>query len=477
MNYTVLLIVIPLLLSFLTMLFKSLKKPLLYWGAIINVGLLFFLEKGEYMIGGFSAPYGISLILDQWSFIAVVLINTLFLFALVSNSNNLGNHAQIMLTLLAGVNGMVLTGDLFNLFVFMEITTISAYIMTIQSKKYIHTFNYLIVGSIGSGLYLLGVIILYASFGSLNLQNITNLISSNSNALLLPFLLIFVGLSVETKLFPFNGWVKGIYNNANGLVGSLMASIVASAGLFVMGRIILSLFTTSTLVSNFILVIAIVTLISGEFSAFKGTNIKEILLYSSIGQSGLVTLLLVTGLTFPALLVIVNNAVSKLIMFSVADVLNPENHDTHKIKGLFSEHKMIGFAFTIASFSLIGLPLFLGFYAKLNSLIGLFDVHLILPAVLLLITVVEGAYLMRLNISLWHPGEEGQGNYGLSPSNKNSVPEVAVSSGMLVSVLVLTLVILIGGIKPELIGRQIINDYSENNNFSVYLIDMKGGNE
>jgi len=477
MEYTVLLIVLPLLLSFLSMIFKAQKKPLLYGGATLNVALLFIIQKGEYMIGGFDAPYGINLVLDQWSFIAVVLINTMFFLSLISNKKLIGEHSPILLTLLAGVNGMVLTGDLFNLFVFIEITTISAYIMTIQSKKYIHTFNYLIVGSVGSGLYLLGVILLYAAFGSLNIAHIAGQINNPGTQLLLPFLLIFVALSVETKLFPFNGWVKGVYKNANGLVGSLMVSIVASAGLFVMGRIFGTLLLTSQFLMNTILVVAVITLISGEFSAFKGQSIKEILLYSSIGQSGLVTILLASGLAFPAVLVLINNAISKLVMFSIADELNakssnsdlPEDAPYATLKGHFLQHKILGLGFTIASFSLIGLPLFLGFYAKLNSLIGLFNVHMLLPAVILLVTIVEGAYLIKLNISLWHPGQEGESVYEMAPVQTEN------NTGMILTVVILSAVIVISGLKPDLLGQQILGGYSDNSPETVYLIDLKGG--
>jgi len=474
MKYTILLIVLPLLFAFLSMIFKNQKKPLLYLGITVNVALLFIISKGTYMIGGFDAPYGINLVLDQYSYIGVILINSLFFLSILSNSKLIGSYSPVYLTLLAGVNGMILTGDLFNLFVFIEITTISAYILTSQSKKYIHTFNYLIIGSIGSGLYLLGVMLLYAGFGSLNLADIAAK-SSAATGLLLPLLLIFVGLSVETKLVPFNGWVRGIYKNSNGLVGSLLASIVASAALFVMGRVLNSLFATSAFMSNIIILVAVITLMSGEFSAFKGKSIKEILLYSSIGQSGLITLLMVTGLIFPAILLIINNAVSKLVMFSIADKISPENKTYSDLKGSFAQRKILGLGFTVASFSLIGLPLFLGFYAKINSLIGLFDINVLLPLVILLITVVEGAYLIRLNIALWHPGEEGESVYDVKV-----VTQAESNMGMILTVALLSFVIIITGLKPDLLGNSVLSDHSLLNTktmttTSEFLIDLKGG--
>lgn len=469
MKYTVLLIVLPLLLGFLSMILTGQKKNLLYLGVTLNVALLFIIEKGEYFIGGFDAPYGINLVLDHYSYIGVVLINTLFFLSILSNRKLIDKYSTVVLTLLAGVNGMILTGDLFNLFVFMEITTISAFILSTQSKKYIHTFNYLIVGSIGSGIYLLGVIILYATFGSLNLGDIALKASSANINLLIPLMLIFVGLSVETKLLPFNGWVKGIYSNANGLVGSLLASIIASTGLLVMGRILGLLFVDSTYISFVGLIIALATLIAGEFSAFNSKSIKEILLYSSIGQSGLITILLITGLVFPAMLVIINNAVSKLIMFTVADEISSENLDYSQLKGVFTNNILLGLGFTTASFSLIGLPLFLGFYAKINSLIALFEVNFLLPAVILLITIVEGAYLIKLNVALWHPGVEGESVYTAIES-KISKPCIL----RVLTVVLLSSVILVTGLMPGLLGDK-VSDKTLNNSELEYLIDLKGG--
>jgi len=468
MKYIVLLIVLPLLFAFLSMLIKSHKDKLLYLGVIVNVGLLFFIEQGEYIIGGFSKPFGITLVLDQYSMVAVVLINVLFLFTIFSHYQSIQKYSTVLLTLLAGVNGLLLTGDLFNLFVFLEITSISAYILTTQSKKYYDTFHYIIIGSIGSGLYLLGVILLYGQFGNLNLSVIAQQLNHSSNVLL-PLLLIFVGLAVETKLFPMNGWVKNVYKNANGLVGSIMASIIASTILFTFGRIINAVYI-DTFFYNMIIVIAVVTLITGELAAFNGKTMKEILLYSSIGQGGLVTLLMITGFIFPAVLIIINNGISKLIMFSIADNLSKEDEQLDKLKGKFHNHKILGIAFTVSSFSLIGLPLFLGFYAKVNTIIGLLDVNLLLPAIILIITIVEGAYLMKLNILLWHPGNEGE---AVMPYEEEKSSSHSLS--MILAMCILSLVLLTAGILPEQYGDTILDKPLLNDTHTEYLIDMKGG--
>lgn len=465
MAYTVLLIVLPLLFAFISILFKKGSENFLYLGVLSNVVLLFLIRQGEYALGGFMKPYGITLVLDQYSYIGVLLINVLFVFSVITHIEKIKGFSTVLLTLLAGLNGLLLTGDLFNLFVFLEITSISAYILTTQSKKYYDTFHYLIVGSIGSGLYLLGSILLYASYGSLNLSVIASNLGSETS-LILPLLLIFAGLSVETKMFPLNGWVKNIYKNANGLIATLMASIVASASLLVMGRILNALFVGSYL-GTVVMVLAVITLISGELAAFKSKSIKEILLYSSIAQGGLVTLLMVTGFIFPAVLILINHAVAKLILFAIGDLISPENVDYDSLKGKFHEHKLLGLAFTVASFSLIGLPLFLGFYAKVNTLIALFSISMLLPGLILLITIVEGAYLIKLNISLWHPSEEGQ---AAEPFEKTSKQKIS----LVIAVCFLAVILVVGGLLPNLYG-ELLTDEPLLDDTEHYLLDMKGG--
>jgi multicomponent Na+:H+ antiporter subunit D len=157
----------------------------------------------------------------------------------------------------------------------------------------------------------------------------------------------------------------------------------------------------------------------------------------------------------------INNGIAKLVMFTIADEL-PSDY-----RGMFSGRKVLGLTFTISSLSLIGLPLFLGFYGKLNALIGLFEISVFLPLVVLLVTIIEGAYLLRLNITLWHPGEEGQVMTTSLPKEKPSISLAFVS-------LVLSVVILLVGIVPNLLGDKLIDQPLLDDRVD-YMIDMKGG--
>lgn len=141
--------------------------------------------------------------------------------------------------------------------------------------------------------------------------------------------------------------------------------------------------------------------------AYQSTKIKEILLYSSVAQAGLVILLFVSGLTSWALFMVMANAISKMILFMViAEAAKDGKDDLSSLKGLFVKNKTIGLSFTFASLSVIGLPLFMGFVVKMNALEFLFAEQLYLAiTAILLASVVEGIYFIRMLLELWSSSE------------------------------------------------------------------------
>lgn len=409
----ILLIAIPLLIAFLSIIFKKIEKSFLRLAIIANLVCLFLIEKGDYFIGGFKPPFGINLVLDDYSLLGVIVINVAFAISIMISSNSIGKYSTVLLISLAGLNGMILTGDLFNLFVFLEIGAIAAYVLSSMAKKYKYSFNYLIIGTLGSGLYLFGIIILYSIFGSLNMGDIANkvaLSSINPKVILLPVMLIFTGLAVEAKLLPFNGWVKGVLGNANGLVGSIFAASYSGAILIVIGRIFNDVLIIPDNLRTVFVVIGVSTLILGELAAFSKNNLRDILLFSSIAQSGLAVTLFIYNLSFLGIIVVLSNVASKVVMFSIAGNIYEDTgtDNLDELGGIFSKYKLVGFGFTIAGMSIIGLPLFYGFFVKINVLVSLFKLNnLWLPALILLVSIVEGAYYIRILVKLWNSGDEG----------------------------------------------------------------------
>ncbi len=405
------LIAIPLLLAFLSIISKKVAPYLAILATVFNSVVVWFITKGVVNIGGFELPYGINLYVDTYTIFGLALVNLLFLGVVIIHIKEEKAYASALLVALVGLNGLLLTGDLFNLFVFLEISGIAAYILTTSNKKPYRTFQYLVMGSIGSSLYLFGLIILYGMVGSLNLMHIVHLIQDQNIAytsLILPFMLMFIGLGVEAKLLPFNAWVKGILAHANGFVGSLIASIYAAAISFVFGRLILHLFQFEGRLLLVVTILLVVGVILGEAMAFATTKAREILLYSSIAQASIVILLFVQGMIVWAAYLIIANALAKFVLFNViGQASKTQSDELNALSGLFQKHLIVGVAATIATLSMIGLPLFVGFLIKVNYLMILANQNqFVIIAILILSAVVEGIYYIRLLIKLWFPEQE-----------------------------------------------------------------------
>ncbi|MDD3123731.1 MAG: proton-conducting transporter membrane subunit [Candidatus Izemoplasmatales bacterium] len=408
----VLLIAIPLLAAFLSILSKKFAPYLLLLVGLVNVVLIFFVPYGIVVIGGFELPFGINLLFDTYSKIALFLVNGLFLVVTFLNFKEYNKLSSVLLVALAGLNGLLLTGDLFNLFVFLEIAGIAGYLITTTNKKPASTMHYLVIGSVGSSLYLFGLIILYSMFGTLNMMDMIHQIQVTNVAytnLVLPFFLMFVGLGVEAKLLPFNSWVKGILKHSNTLSGPMVASIYAATISFVFGRIISNLFVFEGKLLTVVTVLLVMGIVIGEAMAFSSSKAREILLFSSISQASIVVLLFVNGIVLWAVYLIIANALSKTILFLIINkaVKTTNDDSVDALQGIFANNLLVGLSFTAAALSIMGLPLFVGFIIKLNFLTELVDSgQLAIVGIILIASVVEGVYFIKLLLKLWFKGEK-----------------------------------------------------------------------
>ncbi len=403
----VLLIVIPLLMAFLSILSKKLAPYLLLLTSFAAFALLIVdvLPLETITIGGFTAPYGIELVFDKYSLFSLQIVDGLFLLVVLTVWSTHKKMASILLVALAGLNGLLLTGDLFNLFVFLEITAISAYLISTTNKQPIHTFNYVVAGTVGSSLYLLGLILLYNMTGTLNMLDMAiKLVGVNQMAVALPFLLMFIGLGVEAKLMPFASWVKGILGHSDSFSGPMIAGVYAAASLFVFGRLFDTVFVISDSLNLIILLSLSLSILAGEAMAYSSTKVREILLFSSVAQAGIAILAFMQGYTEYAMLFVALNAASKVVLFmifgSVAKQIGSDN--VSDMSGLFVNHKWTGFGVTVIILSLLGLPLFIGFTVKLGLLLSLFnDQNILFIVIILISSVVEGVYFIKLLVELW----------------------------------------------------------------------------
>lgn len=434
----VLLIAIPLLMAFLSIIVKKLSPYILILVSLFNVVAIFFIGDGFVNIGGFAAPIGISLLVNTYTRVALYLVNGLVLVISWLNLKEYGKYSGILLVALAGLNGLLLTNDLFNLFVFLEISGISAFLIASSNKKPASTFHYLVLGAIGSSLYLFGLIILYAMFGTLNMVDMAAKISASNMSytlLSLPFLLMFIGLGVEAKILPFNSWVKGILGHSNTLSGPMVASVYAGAMGFVLGRLIVGLFQFQGTLLTIVIVILATGIILGDVMAFSTKKVKEILLFSSVAQASIVALLFVNGVISWAVYLIVANALSKTLLFLVINKASKDvgSDKLYKLSGLFSNNIFVGVTFTIATLSVMGLPLFAGFIIKYHFLLQLANQnHIWLIAIILLAAIVEGIYFVRMLVKLWYKEKEEKEEVNVNFNFNFKLVFVVIALGLLV---------------------------------------------
>jgi multicomponent Na+:H+ antiporter subunit D len=278
-----------------------------------------------------------------------------------------------------GFNGIVLTGDLFNLFVYLEISSLSAYsLLAIGSKPApFAAFRYLIMGTVGGSFYLLGLAFLYTVTGTLNMADMQAMLPqfAAQPAVVTGLILIVVGMGIKSALFPLHGWLPDVYSFASSTSTALIAPIGTKVAAYVLIRILLFVFGADLInsvipLSLIIGCLACAGILYGSFMAIRQTELKRMLAYSSVSQIGYI--LLGVSLANPlgfigAVLHILNHAMMKACLFLVSGNLFYREGSTSLArfdKSYSKKYPWTMLAFTLAALSMIGLPPFAGFFSK-----------------------------------------------------------------------------------------------------------------
>jgi formate hydrogenlyase subunit 3/multisubunit Na+/H+ antiporter MnhD subunit len=452
-----LLIAVPLLVAFLFVPFKDKTKYILPFVALFSLILIFKLPIEQVnFLGDWKAPFGITLVLDNSSYFSLIVVNVIFLLVSLIPQIIEKDLSIILLILMASLNGLILTGDLFNSFVFLEITSVAAYILSSSKKNYYGAFKYLILGSIAGGFYLLGTLYSYIGTGSLNLADITKNI--NSEFFPIVAILLFIGLAVETKIFPLSGWVPEVYASSSTLTPTILATSVTFSMMYLFGRIFITVFHGEFL--NVAYIFGLITVVVAEISALKQDNLLRALSFSSIAQSGLF-LSVISMNSYESLTAgyfhLLNDITAKFVLFIIAA----------SIAGNFIKNKTTGIAFSIASFSLIGFPLFAGFRSKLLILkISFSNQNYVLPIILLFATIVEIAYILKWNIKLWYADNK-------LPQGEEETQKLSWNVNLIS--LIVALMIIVIGLYPDIYLKVAENIANGLTNYRAYVTNVLGG--
>jgi len=467
----VLLIAVPLGLAFAVPLFalfckaavKYIPPAALGFNLVISLLLLpkALVNPVIVSIGGWQPPFCINLVAGPVGVLFSIVIALAGLLVSIYAMDYIKEQAAekyhiLYLLLLTGATGVVLTGDIFNLFVFFEILCISSYALVayLREKSSIESaVKYLIQGSVGSSLLLIGIGLLYGLFGTLNMADIAQNIKSVSPAsVFVPMLLIITGLGVEAAIFPLNAWLPDAHSSAPSSVSAVLSGIAIEVGLYAVVRVLFTIFGVSlNSTPEFLLFLAmlgILTLLIGEMCAFSQNNIKRMLAYSSIGQIGLILFALAIGTSYGVaggLFQMISHTLAKALLFLAAGymIYRAGSMEISALEGMGEKMPLTCLAFTIGAFSLVGLPPFIGFPGKFliirAALATKQTLFIVLIALALLGTVIEGAYFFRVVQVLYFKGPKS------GPAGKDA-PAVA-----LVPMFILVVLIVAVGIYPKMV--------------------------
>lgn len=387
MNILPLFVVIPLGVAFIIPLlrrrFRHLSDMLANLTTLILM-LLSFLVLGNnsiYVMGRRPAPLGIVLVLDGLSALMLFLISIIsFMAALYSARYMERRYASkiryysLFLLMVAGMNGVVLSGDLFNLFVFMEMAAIASYALVgfgREASELEASFKYLVSGTIASIFILFGIALLYGLSGTLNMADLANSLESGENLILFTLCLFIMGFGLKGGLVPFHAWVSEAHLSAPAPVSGMLSGLgINVLGIYSLARIMFNVFGLSDISAEVLLIMGIVSMLVGAFLAIGELDFKKLLAYSSITETGYAVLGM--GLGTPlgilgGLFHLINHAVVKSLLFLDAGSVEyaTKTRRLDRMGGLSRKMPVTGFSSMIASFSISGIPPFNGFWSKL----------------------------------------------------------------------------------------------------------------
>lgn len=355
-------------------------------------------------LGGFAAPLGIVLYADYLGivFTAAVAVTALLLWP--RGEVDRARESALVLLLVAGASGLALSGDLFNLYVFYELVAVASYGLAASRASgmaYAAALRFLVLSVIGSALALLGIALVYALTGTLNLAHLAQLAPEHldSPTAAAAAILIIIGFGVKAELFPVNTWVPEVYAVAPSRVSALLAGVISKLALVVVLRLLVLVFAETPAV-QMLLVIGVLGVLTGELAAYRAQDLRRTLAYSSIAQLGLVAIafsLSSTAGVAAGVLLALHHLLVKSGLFLLAERWGGA---LHHLNGVARSSPTAGVVFVILSLSLIGVPPLPGFWAKLALLQALFQGEGAavqgIAALVLLASVVEAAYLFRI---------------------------------------------------------------------------------
>ncbi len=390
-------VVLPLLGALLAALFRQrsiawLIALLVSWLSPMIAGRLLFLVLTDgpisYQIGGWAPEIGIEYRVDLVSALFLLLVSSISAVIITMARRSVSQEVApektawfytVYLLCLAGLLGVAITGDAFNAFVFLEISSLSSYALIAFGKDrraLLSAYQYLIMGTIGATFYVIGVGLLYSQTGTLNLGLIAERIGDveSTRSVLAALAFIVVGISLKLALFPLHLWLPNAYAYAPSVATIFLAATATKVAVYLLIRYLYSVFGAGFVfsespVTEILIVLSVAAMFGASLVAVFQSNVKRLLAYSSVAQIGYITLGIsfatVTGLT-GGLVHTLNHALIKAAAFAAvaAIVFRSGKVRLEDLGGIGRQMPLTMAAFVVAGLGLIGIPGTVGFISK-----------------------------------------------------------------------------------------------------------------
>jgi multicomponent Na+:H+ antiporter subunit D len=439
-------------------------------------------ESWNYAVGGWSVmggiPIGIFMVLDALSALLLTIINLLAFassfYALSYMNKYEGNKYFFTLFCLmtTGMSGVVLAGDIFNLFVFLEISVISSYALVsfgIEKEELEASFKYQVLGGLASLLIIFGIGMLYWQTKTLNIADISAMLSQQANPALITFtsVIFIAGFGLKAAMIPFHAWLPDAHSSAPSPISAMLSGVLIKAiGIYVIMRLFFNMFEVQYETAYIITSIGALSMIVGVFLAIGQWDMKRLLAYHSISQMGYVVLAMGIGMIIIAeggnkgiaalsiaggLYHLINHAVFKGLLFLTAGSVEHATgtRNLQELGGLSEKMPITAYSSFGASMAISGIPPFNGFFSKLIIIIAAVKAQFYLLAVFaVVVSIVTLASFMKVQRYAFFSVSRDEEKF----KKVKEVPFPMAFSMVLLGILCLFLsILIIPGIREEIL--------------------------
>jgi len=432
-----------------------------------------------YQLGGWQPPWGVNLAIDGLNLLVALIvagIGTLVMiysFVYMERDTGLDQYYTLFLLIVAGMMGVALTGDIFNLYVFFEIMCISSYALVAFRRKWQSieaSIKYMIVSSLGTSFILLGIALLYGLAGSLNIADLAQKLGQVApSAVIVPLALFVTGLGIKIAVVPLHMWMPDAYQAAPSAVAALFSGATATVGIYAMVRVVYTLFGAFA-IGIMLAALGLVTMVIGALMALAQRDLKRLLAYSGISQVGYVLLGIGLGTVLGiqgGLFHLFNNAIYKTMLFMIAGAIiyrvGTSNMD--QLGGLWKNMPVTATLFAVGALAISGVPPFNGFASKwMIYVAGIEAGQPVFTIIALITSALTLAYFLKALNSIF---------LGQRPKHLSDVKETPLP--MMFPIMLLAVLCVVFGVLPQL-GIDIVRPAQEAvMNSGGYISAVLGG--